>query len=61
MHALVPVFKILQKKIRVTEKICEKAGVKVLRELTEKSVTCNALTTSNIKLSVFFREADRTE
>ena len=37
MHPLVPVVKIL-KKIRATGKIWEKARVKVLRDLTEKSV-----------------------
>ena len=40
----------------VTEKIWEKAGVKVLRDLTLKSVNFSALATSDIKVSLFFVE-----
>ena len=53
MHPLVPVVKIL-KQIGVTGKILEGTGVKVLRDLTEKSANFSALATSNIKLSPCF-------
>ena len=52
---LVPVVKIL-KKIGVTGKIWEKAGVKLLRDLTEKSVNFCTLVTSNIRLLLVFGE-----
>ena len=52
---LVPVVKIL-KKIGVTGKIWEKAGVKLLRDLTEKSVNFSTLATSNRLLLVFGEE-----
>ena len=59
MPPLVPVVKILKKKIGVTEKIWEKAGVKVLKDLTVKSVNFSALATSDIKISLFFGEMDK--
>ena len=52
MPTLVPVVKIL-KKIGVTRKICEKAGIKLLRDVTEKSVHFSTLATSNIRLLLF--------
>ena len=52
------VVKIL-KKIGVTGKIWEKAGVKLLRGLTEKSVNFSTLATSNIRLSLVFGEDDQ--
>ena len=55
---LVPVVKIL-KKIGVTRKIWEKAGVKLLRDLTEKSVNFGPLATSNIRLLLVFGEEDQ--
>ena len=48
-----PVLKIL-KQIGVTGKILEEAGVKVLKDLTEKGANFCALATSNIKLSLCF-------
>ena len=59
MPPLVPVVKILKKKIGVTEKIWEKAGVKVLRNLTVKSVNFSDLATSDIKISLSFGEVDK--
>ena len=56
MLPLVPVVKIL-KKIGVTGKIWEKAGVKLLRDLTEKSVS--TLATFNIRLLLVFGEQDQ--
>ena len=56
--SLVPVVKIL-KKIGVTGKIWEKAGVKLLRDLTEKSVNFSTLATSNIRLLLVFDEEDQ--
>ena len=58
MPPLVPVVKIL-KKIGVTRRIWEKAGVKLLRDLTEKSVNFSTLETSDIRLLLFFGEEDR--
>ena len=55
MPPLEPVVKIL-KKIGVTGKIWEKAGVKLLRDLTEKSVNFSTLATSNLLL---FGEEDQ--
>ena len=55
MTPLVPVVKIL-KKIGFTGKIWEKAGVKLLRDLTEKSVNFGTLATSNITLLLTFGE-----
>ena len=49
----------LEKKFGVTEKIWEKSGVKVLRDLTVKSVNFCALATSDIKISLFFGEVDK--
>ena len=46
----------LEKKIGVTGKIWEKAGVKLLRDLTEKSVNFSTLATSKIRLLLFFGE-----
>ena len=43
MLPLVHVVKILKKKIGVTGEIWEKAGVKLLRDLTEESVNFNTL------------------
>ena len=58
MHPLVPVVKILTK-TGVAKKIWEKAEVKVLRDLTQKSVNFSALANSNIKLSLFPGEVDQ--
>ena len=49
----------LEKKIEVTRKIWEKAGVKLLTDLTEKSVNFSTLATSNVKLLLFFGEEDQ--
>ena len=49
----------LEKKIGVTRKIWEKAGVKLLRDLTEKSVNFSTLATSNIRLLLVFDEEDQ--
>ena len=46
-------------KIGVTWKIWEKAGVKLLRDLTEKSVNFSTLATSNIRLLLVFGEEDQ--
>ena len=59
MLPLVPVVKILRKNFGVTGKIWEKAGVKLLRNLTEKSVNFSTLATSNIKLLLVFGEEDQ--
>ena len=48
-----------KKTLRVTGKNWEKAGVKLLRDLTEKSVNLSTLTTSNIRLLLFFGEEDQ--
>ena len=58
MLALVPVVKIL-KKTGVTGKISEKAGVKLLRNLTEESVNFSTLATSNIRFLLVFGEGDQ--
>ena len=58
MLPLVPVVKIL-KKIGVIGKILEKAGVKLLRDLTEKSVNFSTLATSNTRLLLGFGEEDQ--
>ena len=58
MLPLVPIVKIL-KKNGVTGKIWEKAGVKLLRDLTEKSVNFSTLATSNIRLLLVFGEEDQ--
>ena len=47
------------KNIRVIVKLCEKAGVKILRDLTEKSVSVNNLATSKIRLLLFFGKEDQ--
>ena len=49
----------LEKKIGVTRTIWEKAGVKLLRDLTKKSVNFSTLATSNIRLLLVFGEDDR--
>ena len=50
----------LKIKIGVTGKIWEKAGgVKLLRDLTEKSVNFSTLATSNIRLLLVFGEEDQ--
>ena len=46
-------------KIVVTGKIWEKVGVKLLRDLTEKSVNFSSLGTPNIKVLLFFGEEDQ--
>ena len=43
----------------VTGKVWEKAGVKRLRDLTEKSVNFSTLATSNIRLLLSFGEEDQ--
>ena len=58
MPPLVPVVKIL-KKIEVTGKIWENAGIKLLRDLTEKRVRFSTLATSNIRVLLFFGEDDQ--
>ena len=52
------VVKIL-KKIGVIGKIWKKAGVKVSRDPTEKSVNFSVLATYDIQLSLFFGEVDQ--
>ena len=49
----------LGKKIGVTRKIWEKVGVKLSRDLTEKSVNFSTLATSNIRLLLVFGEEDQ--
>ena len=49
----------LEKKIRVAGKIWEKVEVKLLRDLTEKSVNFSTLATSNIRLLLVFGEEDQ--
>ena len=56
---LVSVVKILKKRIGVTGKIWEKARVKLLRDLTEKSVDFSTLATFNIRLLLVFGEQDQ--
>ena len=58
MLPLVPVVKIL-KKNGVTGKIWEKAGVKLLRDSTEKSVNFSTMATSNTRLLLVFGEEDQ--
>ena len=58
MFTLVLVVKIL-KKIGVSEKIWEKKGVKLLKDLAEKSVNFSILATSNIRLLLVFGEEDQ--
>ena len=48
-----------EKKLGVTGRIWEKAGVKLLRDLTEKSVDFSTLATSNIRLLLVFGEEDQ--
>ena len=47
------------KKIGVIEKSWGTAGVKLLRDLTEKSVNFSTLATSNIRLLPVFSEEDQ--
>ena len=54
----VPVVKILKKKMGFTGKIWEKARVKLLKDLTEKSVNFSTLATLNIRLLLVFDEQD---
>ena len=49
----------LEKEIGVTEEIWEKAGVKPLGDLTEKSVNFSTLVTSNIRALLVFGEEDQ--
>ena len=58
MLPLVPVVKIMKKNWGHRE-IWEKAGVKLLRDLTEKSVNISTLATSNIRLLLVFGEEDQ--
>ena len=58
MLPLVPVVKIL-KKTGVTGKTWEEAGVKLLRDLTEKIVYFSTLATSSIRLLLVFCEEDQ--
>ena len=57
MHSLVSVVEILKKRFGITGKISGKAGVKVLRGLTKKSVKFSALAT--FKLSLSFGDVDQ--
>ena len=57
MLPLVPVVKILKK--NWGHKIWEKAGVKLLRDLTEKSVNFSTLATSNIRRLLVFGEENQ--
>ena len=59
MLPLVSVVKILKKRIGVMGKIWEKARVKLLRDLTEKSVNFSTLATFNIRLLLVFGEQDQ--
>ena len=49
----------LEEKIGVTGKIWGNTGVKLLRDLTEKSVNFSTLATSNIRLLLVFGEKDQ--
>ena len=49
----------LEKEIGVTGRIWEKAGVKLLRDLTEKCVNFSTLATFNIRLLLVFGEEDQ--
>ena len=59
MLPLVPAVKTGEKEIGVTRKIWGKVGVKLLRDLTEKSVNFSTLATSNIRLLLGFGEEDQ--
>ena len=59
MLPLVSVVKILKKKLGSPEKFGRKRGVKLLRDLTEKSVNFSTLATSNIRLLLAFGEEDQ--
>ena len=58
MHPSVPFVKVL-KKACLTRKIWEDAGVKVLRDLTEKSAKFSTLASSNTRFLLFFDEVDQ--
>ena len=58
MPPLVAVFKILKKNWGHQKNLGE-SGVKLLRDLTEKSVNLSTLATSNIRLLLFFGEKDQ--
>ena len=58
MLPLVPVVKILKKNWGHREN-WEKAGVKLLRDLTEKSVNFSTLATSDIRLLLVFDKEDQ--
>ena len=47
------------KKIGVTGKIWEKAGVKLSRDLTEKTGSFSTLATSNTRLLLYFDDEDQ--
>ena len=49
----------LEKKIGVTWKIWEKAGIKLSKDLTVKSVNFSTLAAPNIRLLLFFCEEDQ--
>ena len=49
----------LERKIGITGKIWEKAGIKLLRDLTEKSIIFSTSATSNIRLLLVFGEEDQ--
>ena len=61
MHPLVTVVKIFKKKLGVTGKIWEKAGVKVLKDLTEKSINFSALATSSRAFAIFCEVGQQTK
>ena len=48
-----------EKKLGSQGKIWENAGIKLLRDLTEKSVNFSTLATSNIRLLLVFGEEDQ--
>ena len=50
----IPVVKILTNSIGVTGKICEKARVRLLRDVNEKSANFGTLATSNIRVLLFW-------
>ena len=58
MLPLVPVVKILKKNWGHPENLGE-GGVKLLRDLTEKSVNFSTLATSNIRLLLVFGKEDQ--
>ena len=59
MLPLVSVVKILKKRIGIMGKIWKKERVKLLRDLTEKSVNLSTLATFNVRLLLVFGEQDQ--